>query len=128
MNIGEAAAASGVTAKMIRHYESIGLIEAAPRTESGYRRYGDDEVNVLRFVRRARSLGFSIKDIGALLVLWRDRTRSSAEVKSVALARIAELDGKIAELKGMRDALHHLASHCHGDARPACPILDDLAG
>ena len=128
MNIGEAAARSGVTAKMIRHYEAIGLVAAAPRTDGGYRRYGADEVEELRFIRRARNLGFSIKDIGALLALWRDRERSSAEVKNVATARIAELDAKIAELRGMRDALSHLASRCGGDDRPTCPILEDLAG
>ena len=128
MHIGEAAAASGVTAKMIRHYESIGLIEPADRTESGYRSYGKEDVNVLRFVKRARTLGFSIEDIRALLALWRDRRRPSAEVKRVALARIAELDAKLAELQGMRETLDHLVRHCRGDNRPFCPILDDLAG
>ena len=128
MHIGEAAAASGVTAKMIRHYESIGLVGPARRTDAGYRSYEDEDVNVLRFVKRARTLGFSISDIGALLALWRDRSRPSAEVKRVALARIAELDAKVTELQGMRDALHHLASHCRGDSRPTCPILEDLAG
>ena len=128
MHIGEAAAASGVSAKMIRHYESIGLIDTADRTLSGYRRYMEEDVNVLRFIKRARTLGFSIHDIGALLALWRDGKRPSAEVKRVALARIADLDAKIAELQGMRDALAHLARHCRGDNRPTCPILDDLAG
>ncbi len=128
MQIGELAAQSGVTAKMIRHYESIGLIGAAPRTDSGYRAYGEEDVNVLRFVRRGRSLGFSIKEIGALLALWRDRGRASAEVKRVAEARIGELDAKIAELRSMRDSLDHLVRHCRGDDRPSCPILDDLAG
>ncbi|HLG90219.1 MAG TPA: Cu(I)-responsive transcriptional regulator [Alphaproteobacteria bacterium] len=127
MQIGEAAAASGVTAKMIRHYESIGLIEPADRTEGGYRSYGCEDVNVLRFVKRARTLGFSIEEIRALLALWRDRGRSSAEVKRVALARIAELDAKLEELQTMRDALDHLVRHCRGDNRPTCPILDDLA-
>lgn len=128
MHIGEAAAASGVTAKMIRHYESIGLIDPADRTESGYRRYHDEDVNVLRFVKRARMLGFSIDDIRALLALWHDRSRSSAEVKRVALARIAELDDRLAEMQAMRDALHHLARNCRGDDRPNCSILEDLAG
>jgi Cu(I)-responsive transcriptional regulator len=128
MHIGEAAAASGVTAKMIRHYESIGLIEPASRTGSGYRSYGNEDVNVLRFIKRGRALGFSIEEIKALLALWRDRSRPSAEVKRVALARIAELDTKLAELKNMRDTLDHLVRHCRGDDRPACPILEDLAG
>jgi Cu(I)-responsive transcriptional regulator len=128
MHIGEAAAASGVTAKMIRHYESIGLIAAADRTDSGYRSYEADDVSVLRFVKRARTLGFSIEEIRALLALWRDRHRPSAEVKRVALARIAELDAKLAELQAMRDTLDHLVRHCRGDARPTCPILEDLAG
>jgi Cu(I)-responsive transcriptional regulator len=128
MHIGEAAAASGVTAKMIRHYESIGLIAAADRTDSGYRSYEADDVSVLRFVKRARTLGFSIEEIRALLALWRDRHRPSAEVKRVALTRIAELDAKLAELQAMRDTLDHLVRHCRGDARPTCPILEDLAG
>jgi MerR family transcriptional regulator, copper efflux regulator len=128
MHIGEAAAASGVTATMIRHYESIGLIEPAGRTVSGYRAYEDGDVNVLRFVKRARTLGFSIDDIRALLALWKDRNRSSAEVKRVALARIAELEAKLAELKNMRDTLDHLVRHCRGDNRPTCPILEELAG
>ncbi len=127
MNIGEAAAESGVGAKRIRHYESIGLLPPAPRSEAGYRRYSAEDVGTLRFVRRARSLGFSMEEIGELLVLWQDRSRPSSEVKRVALARIGELDAKISELQAMRDALHHLASHCQGDDRPACPILDDLA-
>ena len=128
MHIGEAAAASGVTAKMVRHYESIGLIEPAGRTGSGYRSYGNEDVNVLRFIKRGRTLGFSIEEIKALLALWRDRSRTSAEVKRVALTRIAELDTKLTELRNMRDALDHLVRHCRGDDRPACPILEDLAG
>jgi len=128
MHIGEAATASGVTAKMIRHYESIGLITSAHRTDSGYRKYEGEDVNVLRFIKRARMLGFAIRDIGTLLALWRDRSRPSAEVKRMALAHIAELDAKIAELQGMRDTLHHLARNCRGDSRPTCPILEDLAG
>ena len=128
MHIGEAAAESGVTAKMIRHYESIGLIGAAHRTDGGYRSYETEDVNVLRFVKRGRTLGFSIEKIRALLALWRDRDRSSGEVKQVALAHVAELEAKIAELQGMRDSLQHLVRHCRGDSRPTCPILDDLAG
>jgi Cu(I)-responsive transcriptional regulator len=128
MHIGEAAAHSGVTAKMIRHYESIGLISSAHRTEAGYRSYGDEDVSVLRFVKRARTVGFSIEEIRTLLALWRDRSRPSAEVKRLALTRIAQLEAKIAELQGMRQALDHLARSCHGDDRPTCPILDDLAG
>ncbi len=127
MNIGEAAAASGVNAKMIRHYESIGLIAPAERSESGYRLYGQSDLHVLSFIKRARKLGFSIKDIQRLLALWQDR-RPSADVKRLALAHVAELDTRIAELQGMRNTLRHLANKCHGDARPTCPILEDLAG
>jgi Cu(I)-responsive transcriptional regulator len=127
MNIGEAAAASGVNAKMIRHYESIGLIKSAARTASGYRTYSQDDLHILAFIKRARKLGFAIEDIKRLLALWQGR-KPSAEVKKVALAHIAELEARIAELHGMRDTLRHLADHCHGDSRPTCPILDDLAG
>jgi Cu(I)-responsive transcriptional regulator len=127
MNIGEAASASGVSAKMIRHYESIRLIHAAARSDAGYRNYTAPDVHVLRFIKRARTLGFSMKDIGVLLGLWQGQ-RPSAEVKQVALTHIAELDRKIAEMQGMRNALGHLAEHCHGDGRPDCPILDELAG
>ncbi|HEX6957969.1 MAG TPA: Cu(I)-responsive transcriptional regulator [Ferrovibrio sp.] len=128
MNIGQASEASGVTAKMIRYYESIGLMPAAGRSASGYRRYGEQEVHMLRFIRRARDLGFSLEDIRALLGLWRDRTRSSQAVKAIALKHIDELGRKIAELQAMRRSLQHLAEACHGDARPDCPILDDLSG
>ncbi|EKS67511.1 MULTISPECIES: Cu(I)-responsive transcriptional regulator [Caballeronia] len=127
MNIGEAARASGVTAKMIRYYESVGLLNPVGRTSSGYRVYGDHEVHALRFVRQARRLGFLVDDIRKLLALWQDRSRASAEVKSIALEHVAELDRRIAELTEMRDTLSHLANHCHGDARPDCPILDKLA-
>jgi Cu(I)-responsive transcriptional regulator len=127
MNIGQAAAASGVNAKMIRHYESIGLIKSAARSEGGYRLYDQTDLHVLAFIKRARKLGFSIEAIRHLLALWQGR-RPSAEVKKVALAHIAELEVRIAELHGMRDTLRHLAEHCHGDMRPTCPILDDLAG
>lgn len=126
MNIGEAATASGVNAKMIRHYEGIGLIKAAKRSSSGYRHYDNSDLNVLSFIKRARTLGFPIKDIKRLLALWQGH-RPSAEVKKIAIAHIAELDTKIHELQQMRDFLVHLADHCHGDARPTCPIIDDLA-
>jgi MerR family transcriptional regulator, copper efflux regulator len=128
MNIGDAARASGVTAKMIRYYESVGLLNPVGRTASGYRVYGEPEVHALRFVRQARRLGFLVDDIRKLLALWHDRSRASAEVKSIALEHVAELDRRIAELTDMRDTLSHLARHCHGDARPDCPILDKLAG
>ena len=126
MNIGKAAAASGVSAKMIRYYESIGLLAAARRTDVGYRAYSDEDVHVLRFIRRARDLGFSLADIGELLALWQDQGRASADVKGIALAHVAALERKIAELQGMAATLRTLAEHCHGDARPDCPILTDL--
>lgn len=128
VTIGDAAKASGVNAKLIRYYESIGLIPQAGRTASGYRVYSPAEVNVLRFVKRARSLGFGIEQIQTLVGLWRDRSRASAEVKQVAQAHIDELEAKIAELAAMRDSLRELADACHGDDRPDCPILRDLAG
>ena len=128
MNIGQASAASGVSAKMIRYYESIGLMPEAGRSSGGYRLYTETDVHMLRFVRRARDLGFSLDDIRALLGLWRDRERPSAAVKQIALRHIDELAAKIAELQAMRRSLQHLAQACHGDARPDCPILDDLEG
>jgi MerR family copper efflux transcriptional regulator len=127
MNIGQASEASGVTAKMIRYYESIGLMPPAGRTGSGYRVYGEQDVHMLRFIRRARDLGFALDDIRTLLGLWRDRERPSAAVKAIALKHIDELTQKIAELQAMRRTLQHLAEACHGDGRPDCPILDDLA-
>ncbi len=127
MNIGEAARASGVTAKMIRYYESVGLIAPKGRTEAGYRVYGPGEIHILRFIRQARRLGFLVDDIRKLLALWQDRSRASSEVKSIALEHIAELEQRIAELTEMRDILAHLAVHCHGDGRPDCPILDGLS-
>ena len=128
MSIGEAAAASGVTAKMIRHYEDMHLIPEASRTLAGYRMYSDKDVHILRFVRRARGLGFSIRQIADLLGLWRDQSRSSAKVKALALAHIADLERKIAEMQTMKTELERLANCCHGDHRPECPILEQLAG
>lgn len=127
MNIGQAAAASGVTAKMIRHYEESGLIRAPRRTASNYRSYSDNDVHVLRFVKRARALGFSMADIKTLLSLWHDKSRSSAAVKRIAATHIDELERKIAELQSMVRTLQHLAHHCHGDQRPECPIIEELA-
>jgi Cu(I)-responsive transcriptional regulator len=126
-NIGRAAEASGVSAKMIRHYESVGLLPAAGRTVAGYRIYRDADVHTLRFIRRARDLGFSMKEIGALVGLWQNRKRASADVKKLAARHMRQLDEKIRELQAMRDSLAHLARHCHGDERPDCPILEDLA-
>jgi Cu(I)-responsive transcriptional regulator len=126
MNIGEAAAASGVSAKMIRHYESVGLVPKASRTWSNYRTYGDNDVHVLRFIRAARELGFGTGTIAELLALWRDKRRPSAKVKALALAHIRELEAKIEELKGIKATIEHLAAHCHGDHRPECPILEEL--
>ena len=126
-NIGEAALESGVTAKMIRHYESLGLLRPARRSEGGYRLYEEADLHVLRFIRRARDLGFPMKDIARLLGLWQNRRRASADVRRIAQEHIGELDRKIAELQSMRRTLEHLVHHCHGDARPDCPILDDLS-
>ena len=126
MNIGQAAAGSGVSAKMIRHYEAIGLIEAA-RSDNGYRVYGARDVAVLRFIRHARDLGFPLEDVRRLLALWRDRGRASAEVKRLALAHVDALETKADSLRSMAASLRHLAAHCHGDDRPDCPILEDLA-
>lgn len=128
MNISRAAKASGVSAKMLRYYESRGLIRAVGRTDAGYRVYSASDVHTLRFVRRARDLGFTVEQIGELLSLWRDRKRASADVKRVALHQVAVLDEKIAALQAMSRTLGHLAAYCHGDGRPACPILDDLSG
>lgn len=125
-SIGRAAKLSGVTPKMIRHYEALGLIPKAARTLGDYRVYSTAEVHTLRFVRRARALGFSMAEIDKLLGLWRNQRRASSEVKRLALKHVAELDAKIEELHSMRDALADLAAHCHGDQRPDCPILDDL--
>lgn len=128
MTIGEAARLSGVSAKMIRHYEAIGLLPAAARTEAGYRLYSAADVHRLRFVRRARDLGFPIARIAELLDLWADRDRASAEVRALAMAQADALEARIREMQAMRDTLMSLARRCHGDDRPDCPILDDLAG
>lgn len=128
LNIGDASAASGVSAKMIRHYEEIGLIPKASRTLAGYRLYAGRDVHVLRFIRRARDLGFPMKEIEKLLGLWKDTRRASSEVKKLAQRHIADLEHKIAELQKMRASLAELAHHCHGNHRPECPILEDLAG
>ncbi len=128
MNIGEAATQSGVNAKLIRHYESIGIIPKAARTGSGYRVYSSSEVHILRFVKRARGLGFSMKEIKKLVSLWRNRSRASANVKALALGHVEEMERKIAEMEAMARTLRHLAEHCQGDDRPECPILEDLAG
>jgi MerR family copper efflux transcriptional regulator len=128
VNIGQAAEKSGVSAKMIRYYEQIGLITPPLRTESNYRVYGPDEVHVLRFIKRARTLGFSVEETSTLLGLWQDKTRASAEVRDIAQGHISDLETKIAELQGMVRTLRHLVHCCHGDDRPDCPILDDLAG
>ncbi|HEX4742894.1 MAG TPA: Cu(I)-responsive transcriptional regulator [Caulobacteraceae bacterium] len=127
MNIGQAAKASGVSAKMIRYYEAIGLIPAADRTEAGYRTYGANEVHTLKFVRRARDLGFSVEEIGELVALWNDRERASADVKTIALKHIEDLDRRARELKEMSETLRRLAMSCHGDDRPDCPIIESLA-
>jgi Cu(I)-responsive transcriptional regulator len=126
VTIHEASLTTGVSAKMIRHYESIGLIAPPARTENRYRHYAARDLHELGFIRRARDLGFSIEDIRHLLALWRDRSRSSAEVKSIALRHIAALEEKAAALHAMSETLKHLAAHCHGDHRPDCPILDAL--
>jgi Cu(I)-responsive transcriptional regulator len=128
MNIGQASEASGVSQRMIRHYEKIGLIPAAPRRDSGYRDYSDADLHRLRFIANARDLGFPIEDIRQLLDLWNDHRRSSAEVKALAMARADELQRKAAALEAMRRTLVELAERCHGDDRPDCPILNSLAG
>ena len=127
VDIGRASKASGVSVKMIRHYEAVGLLPKVARTAANYRLYREADVHTLRFVRRARALGFSMEDIQGLLSLWRNKSRSSALVKKIAGKHIDELNRKIAELKAMVDTLEHLTQHCHGDHRPECPILDDLS-
>lgn len=128
LNIGEAAAASGVSAKSIRHYEESKLLQPAGRSAANYRLYSQADIHTLRFIKSARGLGFSIADITRLLQLWQNQRRSSADVKKLALHHVTELDARIAEMQRMRDTLQKLAQNCHGDARPDCPILEDLAG
>lgn len=126
MNISQAAERSGVSAKMIRYYESIGLVAAADRRDNNYRDYGDQEVAMLQFVRRTRDLGFSLEEVSALLALWRDRRRSSREVRKLAEAHLANIDARMAEMRAVSRTLKKLVHACHGDDRPDCPILEDL--
>jgi len=126
MNIGEVAALSEVNSKMIRRYEEQGIIPKAGRTIAGYRQYSEKDVHILRFVKRAKELGFSMKDIKQLVSLWRNKTRSSSQVKSMTLKHIGELEKKLSEIQGMLKTLKHLSSNCHGDNRPDCPILEGL--
>jgi Cu(I)-responsive transcriptional regulator len=128
MNIGEASKQSAVSAKMIRHYESLGLLPTVARTGAGYRQYDEAEIHTLRFIRRARDLGFGVKEIETLLALWRNRRRASSQVKRVALEHADDLQRRIDAMQAMQRTLLHLAHCCHGDERPECPILDDLAG
>ena len=127
MNISEAAERSGVSAKMIRYYESVDLLKQAARRDNGYRDYGDADVSVLQFIRRTRDLGFSLDEVGTLLALWRDRKRPSREVKRLAETHIADLERRMKEMRAVLRTLRDLALHCHGDDRSDCPILDDLA-
>lgn len=126
--IGEAARRAGVSARMVRHYESLGLVAGVARTDSGYRQYTESDVHGLRFIRRARDLGFSMDEIAGLLALWQDRSRASSQVKRIAQEHIADLGERIAAMQAMQRSLQTLVSCCHGDDRPDCPILDDLAG
>ena len=128
MKIGEASAASGISERMIRHYEKIGLVPAAARRDSGYRDYDERDLHTLRFIGRARDLGFSMDEIQRLLELWQNRSRASSDVKALALARVAELKRKELQLHEMRRSLEHLAASCHGDDRPNCPIIGGLEG
>lgn len=126
MTIGELAKHSGVSAKLIRHYESIGLIAKATRTHSGYRQYAANDVHILRFIKRSRSLGFPMKEIKQLLGLWKNKSRASKDVKALALRQLQDLENKIVELQEMANSLRHLARTCHGDSRPDCPIIENL--
>ncbi|MBS0466779.1 MAG: Cu(I)-responsive transcriptional regulator [Proteobacteria bacterium] len=125
--IGQAAERAGVSARMVRHYESLGLLGGVARTDSGYRQYGEADVHTLRFIRRARDLGFSMEEIAQLLGLWQDKARASAQVKQIAQKHIASLSERIAAMQAMQRSLQTLVGCCHGDERPDCPILDDLS-
>jgi len=127
-NIGEAARRSGVSARMVRHYEGLGLLPDVARTESGYRQYTEADIHTLRFVKRSRDLGFSMDEIAELVGLWHNRRRTSASVKRIAQKHLGELEQRIADMQAMQRTLSHLVHCCHGDARPDCPILEDLAG
>ena len=127
-NIGEAARRSGVSARMVRHYEGLGLLPAVARTESGYRQYSEADIHTLRFIKRSRDLGFSMEEIAELVGLWHNRRRTSASVKRIAQKHLGELEQRIADMQAMQRTLSHLVHCCHGDARPDCPILEDLAG
>ncbi|MBF8746049.1 Cu(I)-responsive transcriptional regulator [Pseudomonas monteilii] len=127
MNIGQAARRTGLSTKMIRYYESIGLVKPATRSDSGYRLYQAQDLHVLAFIKRSRDLGFSLDEVGKLLALWQDRQRASADVKALAVQHIDALNQRIEELVGLRDTLSELITHCQGDDRPDCPILKDLA-
>jgi Cu(I)-responsive transcriptional regulator len=128
VNISQAAETSGVSAKMIRYYESVGLIKAAARRANGYRDYAETDVAMLQFVRRTRDLGFSLDEVRALLALWCDRGRSSREVRRFAAKHLADLEARMAEMRAVSRTLRKLVETCRGDDRPDCPILDDLAG
>jgi len=128
MNIGEAARLSGVSAKMVRHYEALGLLPSVPRTDSGYRQYGDGEIHTLRFIKRSRELGFSMDEIAQLVGLWRNRRRASAQVRRIAQKHADDLAQRIESMQAMQRTLSALIDGCHGDERPDCPILDDLGG
>jgi len=128
VNIGQAAALSGVSAKMLRHYESLGLLGRVTRTDSGYRQYAASDVHTLRFIKRSRDMGFSMAEIAELVNLWHDRGRASAHVKTIAQRHLDDLKGRIEAMQAMQRTLQDLLHHCHGDNRPDCPILDDLAG
>ena len=128
VSIGQAAALSGVSAKMLRHYEALGLLGSVTRTDGGYRQYGAADVHTLRFIKRSRDLGFSMADIGELVDLWHNRRRASASVKRIAQQRVADLATRIESMQAMQRTLQNLLQHCHGDDRPDCPIVDDLAG
>jgi Cu(I)-responsive transcriptional regulator len=127
MNIGDAAKLSGVSAKMIRYYEEVGLIRAPARNQNGYRSYDKSNIHELKFIRRARDLGFTVEQISGLMHLWRDRSRASSDVKRIALEHVAALEAKQREIAEMANTLRHLADNCHGDGRPDCPIIENLA-